>query len=134
MDWMNRAGGRLVAEPESESTDDRSQITQRWMPVHRKSESSASDYHRYGVPGGSSQSRSAAESVTMSGYQSTITPLSFRMRGENLSDVMGLEVIYEPEVSPLIDIVLVHSIGGGSRSTWCVYCGQDHISYLSPTS
>ncbi|KAF2671659.1 hypothetical protein BT63DRAFT_398038 [Microthyrium microscopicum] len=33
-------------------------------------------------------------------------------------DPLGLELIYEPEISPPLDIIFVHGIGGTSRSTW----------------
>ena len=37
---------------------------------------------------------------------------------EQVPEVTGLEVIYEPEVSPPLDIIFVHGIGGTLRSSW----------------
>lgn len=34
------------------------------------------------------------------------------------SDPLGLTVLYEPEVSPSLDIIFVHGLGGTSRATW----------------
>lgn len=34
------------------------------------------------------------------------------------NDPLGLTVIYEPETSPVLDIIFVHGLGGTSRATW----------------
>ena len=33
-------------------------------------------------------------------------------------DPLGLNVVYDPEEEPLLDIILVHGLGGTSRATW----------------
>ncbi|KAJ5774116.1 Cytochrome cd1-nitrite reductase-like C-terminal heme d1 [Penicillium paradoxum] len=34
------------------------------------------------------------------------------------NDPLGLNVVYEPETSPSLDIIFVHGLGGTSRATW----------------
>ena len=33
-------------------------------------------------------------------------------------DPLGLQVVHDPEEEPLLDIILVHGLGGTSRATW----------------
>ncbi|CAI6336638.1 unnamed protein product [Periconia digitata] len=57
----------------------------------------------------------------------SITPISLPQPNQNLTDSqtyeplgdpIGLTVLYQPEISPSIDIVFVHGLGGTSRTTW----------------
>ena len=37
--------------------------------------------------------------------------------GETLGP-MGLRVIYQPRAVPIVDIIFIHGLGGGSKKTW----------------
>lgn len=37
---------------------------------------------------------------------------------ERHADPLGLNVVYEPDTAPTLDLILVHGLGGTSRKTW----------------
>jgi hypothetical protein len=43
-------------------------------------------------------------------YDASLMPLD--------QDPSGLQVLYQPKDEPIADVILVHSLGGGSRMTW----------------
>ena len=47
-----------------------------------------------------------------------ISELSHSRSAERCDDPLGLTVIFEPELSPPLDIIFVHGLGGSSRATW----------------
>ncbi|KAE8453869.1 hypothetical protein EG329_007645 [Mollisiaceae sp. DMI_Dod_QoI] len=54
---------------------------------------------------------------------------SFSPPGDRRKDPLGLTVIHEPEISPPLDIIFVHGLGGTSKATWAR--GRD-LKYFWP--
>src|SRR5271155_3924291 len=57
-----------------------------------------------------------------------MTGLSLRSRGVETDDEIrgpiGLNLLYEP-AEPIVDLIFVHGLGGGSRKTWSKSPGVD---------
>jgi hypothetical protein len=46
---------------------------------------------------------------------------------DRCKDPLGLTVVYEPEISPSLDIIFVHGLGGTSRATWALDRNPDYF-------